>query len=153
MRQLIGLCVLLVLLAAYPTFAADGAGDLPVYSIQVRAVPLADGTDLRCLACNRQGQSAVRWFVWHPSEDRVPFVEGSSLGTIPVGGGLFSAETDGTIRTIIPADPSVGWEQYEEIAGPLRIEDGLLHFRRVRWLDDNFVERRITDDRLPIDAL
>lgn len=113
----------------------------------------ADGGDLRCLACNRQGQSAVRWFVWHPSEDRVLFVEGSSLGSIPVGGGLYSAEVDGTIRTIIPADWSVGWENYEEIAGPLTIADGYLHFRRVRWLDDNYVETSITDDRLSVDAL
>jgi len=113
----------------------------------------SDGGGLLCLACNRHGQSAVRWFVWHPSEDRVLFVEGSSLGTIPVGGGLFTADVDGTIRTIIPADPSVGWEQYEEIAGPLRIEDGFLHFRRVRWLDDNYIETSITEDRLPIGAL
>ena len=116
-------------------------------------VARADGGGLRCLACNRNGQSAVKWFAWHPSDDRVLFVEGYSHGTVAVGGGLYSADVDGAVRTIIPADPSVGWQAYEEIAGPLRFEDGYLHFRRVRWLDDNYVQNRITDDRLPIDAI
>ena len=128
--------------------------DQPFWEYQIGLwVVRADGSGLLCLACNRHGQSAVRWFVWHPREDRVLFVEGSAMGTIAVGGGLFSAEVDGNIRTLIAADPGVGWEAYEEIAGPLRIEDGYLHFRRVRWLDDNYVETRITEDRLPIDAL
>ena len=111
-----------------------------------------DTKSFRCLACNRDGQSRVRWFVWHPSEDRVLFVEGFSMGTVAVGGGLFEGEMDGTIRTLIAVEPS-DYKTYEEIAGPLTIQDGFLHFRRVRWLDDNFVETSITDDRLPLDAL
>ncbi len=115
-------------------------------------VARADGSDVRCLACNRDGQSAVRWFVWHPSEDRVLFVEGYAHGTVAVGGGLFSAGMDGSVNTLFAAEPG-NWREYEEIAGPLTIADGHLHFRRVRWLDDNFVETSITDDRLPADAL
>lgn len=115
-------------------------------------VARADGGGLRCLACNRDGQSAVKWFVWHPTEDRILFVEGYAHGTVAVGGGLYSAEMDGTIRTIFAADPG-DRATYEEIAGPLRIEDGFLHFRRVRWLDDAFIETSITEDRIPIGAL
>ena len=115
-------------------------------------VARADGGGLRCLTCNRDGQSAVRWFVWHPNEDRVLFVEGYAHGTVAVGGGLYSADMDGTVRTLIAAEPG-HWKDYEEIAGPLTIEDGYLHFRRVRWLDDNYIETSITDDRLPIDGL
>lgn len=111
-----------------------------------------DGGAVRCLACNRDGQSAVRWFVWHPEEDRVLFVEGFAMGTVAVGGGLFSGDVDGTIRTLIASEPG-HWKEYEEIAGPLRIEDGYLHFRRVRWLDDNFIETSISEDRLPAGAL
>lgn len=114
-------------------------------------VARADGGDLRCLACNRDGQSRVRWFVWHPSEDRLLFVEGYSVGTVAIGGGLYSAEIDGAVRTLIAREPG-DYKTYEEIAGPLRIEDGFLHFRRVRWLDDNFIDTSITEDRMPIDA-
>ncbi|NNG03017.1 MAG: hypothetical protein HKM95_02820 [Inquilinus sp.] len=116
-------------------------------------VARADGGELRCLACNRDGQSRVRWFVWHPGEDRVLFVEGFAMGTVAVGGGLYSAEMDGTVRTVIAVERGGKREDYEEIAGPLRIEDGFLHFRRVRWLDDNFEQISITDDRLPIGRL
>ena len=99
-----------------------------------------------CLTC---GQNAVEWFVWHPSEDRVLFIEEFARGTGAVGGRLFSVEMDGT-TTEIAAVERVG---DDEIAGPLRVEDGRLHYRRVRWLDDRKTEKTITDESIPVDGL
>ena len=107
----------------------------------------ADGGGLRCLACNRSGESAVRWFVWHPSEDRVLFVEGFAYGSVAVGGDLLSADMDGTVRPV----PAAMRGEREEIAGPLTIEDGYLHFQRVRF-NAEYTDRTYTADRLPIDA-
>ena len=112
------------------------------------AAPAVDGW-AECLTCGRGGQNAVEWFVWHPSEDRVLFVEEFAHGTGAVGGRLFSAEMDGTL-TEITAVERVG---DDEIAGPLRIEDGHLHYRRVRWLDEQKMEKTITDESVPVDAL
>lgn len=111
-------------------------------------VARADGGALVCVACNRDGQSAVRWFVWHPEEDRVLFVEGFSGGTVAVGGGLFSAEVDGTVSPVAAATRG----EREEIAGPLGIEDGHLSFRRVQH-DSEYMDKTMTDDRLPVGAL
>ncbi len=102
-----------------------------------------------CLTCGLGRQHAVEWFVWHPSEDRVLFIEEFAQGAGAVGGRLFSAEMDGTI-TEIAAVERIG---DDEIAGPLRIEDGRLHYRRVRWLDDRKIENTITDESIPVDAL
>lgn len=109
----------------------------------------ADGDGQLCLACNRDGQSAVKWFAWHPSEDRLFFVEGFAYGTIAIGGGLFSAEMDGTVTEV----SAVQRGEREEIAGPLRIEDGRLHYRRVRWLDENYETKTIADESIPVSEL
>jgi len=102
-----------------------------------------------CLSCGLGRQHAVEWFVWHPSEDRVLFIEQFVQDTGAIGGRLFSAEMDGT-KTEIAAVERIG---DDEIAGPLRIEDGRLHYRRVRWLDDRKIEKTITDESIPVDAL
>jgi hypothetical protein len=108
----------------------------------------ADGSGLRCLACNRTGRSAVRWFVWHPTEDRVLFIEAFSHGTVAVGGDLISADMDGTVRPIT----AIKRGEREEIAGDLTIADGYLNFRRVHF-DENFNEKTFTADRIPLDVL
>lgn len=109
----------------------------------------ADGGGQLCLACNRDGQSAVKWFAWHPSEDRLFFVEGYAYGTVAVGGGLYSAEMDGTVTEVSALDRG----EREEIAGPLRIEGGRLHYRRIRWLDDNYETKSIIDESIAVDGL
>lgn len=108
----------------------------------------ADGSGLRCLACNRTGRSAVRWFVWHPTEERVLFIEAFSQGVVAVGGDLLSAETDGTVRPVT----AIKRGKREEIAGDLTFSDGFLNFRRVQF-DDNYNEKTFTAERLPLDAL
>ena len=102
-----------------------------------------------CLTCGLGRQHAVEWFVWHPSEDRVLFIEEFAQGAGAVGGRLFSVEMDGTM-TEIAAVERIG---DDEIAGPLRIDDGRLHYRRVRWLDDRKTEKSITEESIPVDAL
>ncbi len=108
----------------------------------------ADGSGLRCLACNRTGRSAVRSFVWHPTEDRVLFIEAFSQGTVAVGGDLLSADMDGIVRPVT----AINRGKREEIAGDLTISDGFLNFRRVRF-DENYNKKTFIAERLPLDAL
>ena len=113
-------------------------------------VARAEGGEVRCLICNAGGSQAVYWFAAHPSEDRVFFVDASAYGLAHVGGDLFSTDMDGNIRPVAAA--ALG--THEEIIGPLRIEDGHLHYRRLRWLDfPNSWDKEITDERMPVDTL
>ncbi len=108
-----------------------------------------DGVSVRCLACDRNGREAVRWFVWHPTEDRVLFISGYGFGTVAMGGTLYSADMDGNVQPVAAA--ALG--PREEIVGPLRIEDGHLHFRRLRWLDERYSQRTLADEQVPVGLL
>jgi hypothetical protein len=109
-------------------------------------VARADGSELRQLV--DYAQYAVRGFVWHPTEDRVFFVKSSSLGMVSVGGPIQSLNMDGTIKTVLDQDK----EAYQELAGPLKIKDGYLHYRRAQF-DDNWVIQTYTDERTPLSDL
>ena len=106
-------------------------------------VARADGSELRRLV--NYAQYAVRGFVWHPTEDRVFFVKSYSMGSVSVGGPIQSVDMDGTIKTVLEQDK----EAYQELAGPLEIKDGYLHYRRAQF-DDNWVLQTYTDERVPI---
>lgn len=109
-------------------------------------VARADGGELRMLV--RYKQYAVRGFVWHPTEDRVFFVKSYSMGSVSVGGAIQSVDMDGTIRTVLANDQKAR----QELAGPLRIEDGYLHYRKVQF-DNNFNHKTYTDERAKLSGL
>ncbi len=109
-------------------------------------VARANGSGLRKLV--DYGQYAVRGFVWHPTEDRIFFVKSYSMGSVSVGGPIQSVDMDGAIRTVLDQDK----DAYQELAGPLRIEDGHLHYRRAQF-DDNWVIQGYTDERVPLAGL
>ena len=109
-------------------------------------VARADGSELRKLVDYEQ--YAVKGFVWHPTEDRVFFVKSYSMGSVSVGGPIQSVDMDGAIRTVLDHDK----EAHQELAGPLRIEDGYLHYRRAQF-DDNWVIQSYTDEQIPIAGL
>ena len=87
------------------------------------------------------------WFIWHPTEDRLLFVRATRPRA--VGGELLSAEMDGTIRPVAAA--AIG--EFEEIVGPLTIEDGRLRFKRLRSIDEQYSQHSVTEEQVPIDAL
>ncbi len=107
----------------------------------------SDGPAPRCLACDPSGVQAVRWFIWHPTEDRLLFVRATRPRA--VGGELLSAEMDGTVRPVAAA--AIG--EFEEIVGPLTIEDGRLRFKRLRSIDENYSQHSVTEEQVPIDTL
>ena len=107
----------------------------------------ADGGELQCLSCSADGGQAVRWFLWHPNEDRLLFVRTARLRA--VGGELLSAEMDGTVRPVAVA--TLG--EFEEFVGPLRIEDGRLHVKRLRSADAQYSDHTTIRETLPVDAL
>jgi len=110
-------------------------------------VARADGSELRALVDNRPiaSQNAVKSFVWHPVEDRILFVDGYGFGTVSVGGAVRSVDMAGHIETVLDNDRTAR----QELAGPLRIEDGYLHYRKVQF-DANYDKRTITDERAPL---
>ena len=112
-------------------------------------VARADGSETRALVDNRPAgnQRAVKDFVWHPTEDRILYVDGFAFGTVAVGGVLRSVDMDGTVSTALAP---VGARQ--EIAGPLKIEDGYLHYRIVQH-DAEYMHKTVTDARTPIAGL
>lgn len=73
-------------------------------------------------------QEAVKDFVWHPTEDRILFIEGQAFGTVSVGGTLKAVGTAGNVSAIetVPEQKEIYWEA----SGPLRAEGGRLHFRK-----------------------
>jgi hypothetical protein len=106
-------------------------------------VARSDGSELRQLVDYEQ--YAVRGFIWHPTDDRLFFVKSYAMGTVSVGGPIQSVDMDGTIRTVLNDDKAAR----QELAGPLRIEDGYLHYRKVQF-DENWNERTFTDERVPL---
>ncbi|MDH3230742.1 MAG: hypothetical protein OEN55_13200 [Alphaproteobacteria bacterium] len=122
-------------------------------------VARADGSELRSLvdnwverrkAVNEYVSIRAVWeFIWHPSEDRIFFVHGYADSTIHVGGPIRSVDMAGNVRTMLDSDVLVG---YWELAGPLRIEDGYLHYRKVQY-GDNYISRTYTDKRTPLSDL
>ncbi len=113
-------------------------------------VARVDGGEVRCLICNEGGERAVIWFAAHPGEDRVFFVDAPAYGLSHAGGDLVSTDMDGNAQPVA----AVSRGDDEEIIGPLRIEDGHLHYRRLRWLDfPNSWDSDVTDERIPLDAL
>ncbi len=106
-----------------------------------------DGSELRCLSCDPDDEQATRWFIWHPTEDRLLFVRTTRRDR--VGGALLSVDMDGTIR---PVD-AVSLGAFEEVVGPLWIEDGELRFKRLRSSDALYSQHSTTREGLPIDAL
>jgi len=113
-------------------------------------VARADGSELRVLVDNRptESQNAVKSFVWHPVEDRILFVDGYGFGTVSVGGAIRSVDMAGNIETVLAPDS----DARQELAGPLRIEDGYLHYRKVQF-DDEYVHRTFTDQKVPLAGL
>jgi len=109
-------------------------------------VARADGSELRKLV--DYAQYAVRGFVWHPTDDRVFFVKSYSMGSVSVGGPIQSVDMDGTIKTVLDQDE----EAHQELAGPLEIKDGYLHYRRAQF-DDNWVIQTYSDERTPLSDL
>lgn len=106
-----------------------------------------DGSDLRCLSCDPTGTAAVRWFLWHPTEDRLLFVRTKRRAA--VGGELLSVGVDGIIEPVA----AVTLDEQEEIVGPLAIEDGHLHFKRLWSIDEQYSQHSVTEEQMPIDAL
>ena len=107
----------------------------------------SDGSALRCLACDAAGVQAVRWFIWHPSEDRLLFVRTTRLNA--VGGELLSVGPAGIIEPVTAVDLGA----QEEIVGPLTIEDGHLRFKRLWSVDDQYSQHTVTQEQVSIDAL
>ena len=106
-----------------------------------------DGGDLRCLSCDPSGVAAVRWFLWHPTEDRLLFVR--TTRSSAVGGELLSVALDGVIEPV----PAVTLDVQEEIVGPLTIEDGHLRYKRLWSVDEQYSQHTVTREQVPIDAL
>lgn len=107
----------------------------------------ADGGGLRCLSCSVDGDQAVRWFLWHPTEDRLLFVRTARLRA--VGGELLSADMDGTVSPVAAA--ALG--EFEEFVGPLSVEDGQLHLKRLRSADALYSDHTTISETLPVGAL
>ncbi len=105
-------------------------------------------TDPGCLACTYGNRRAVEWFVWHPSEERLLFIEDGPDGA-DRGRRLRSVDMDGTVTDI---DAIAGGDS-EEIAGPLRIENGRLHYRHVQWRDGDRKDAIVSEASISIDAL
>lgn len=112
-------------------------------------VARANGGELRALVDNRPARSnnAVKAFVWHPADDRIFFVDGYARGSVSVGGAIRSVDMAGNIVTVLDNNR----ETRQEFAGPLRIEEGYLHYRRVRFNAD-YSERTIDNERMPLAA-
>ncbi len=110
-------------------------------------VARADGSETRALVDNqrRESQNAVKDFVWHPTEDRIIYVDGYAYGTVSVGGAIRSVDMAGQIVTVLDNDRKAR----QELAGPLRIADGHLHYRIVQF-DANYERRSYTDARVPL---
>lgn len=113
-------------------------------------VARADGSELRALVDNQrpESQNAVKGFVWHPTEDRIFFVDGYAHGSVSVGGAIRSVDMEGNIKTVLDNNR----EAHQELAGPLKVEDGYLHYRKVQF-DPDYTERTITDERAPLPDL
>ncbi len=102
-----------------------------------------------CLSCDFGNLRAAEWFVWHPSEERVLFIERAGDGAAAGGRRLRSADMGGYVTDI----DSIALGKNEEIAGPLRIENGRLHYRHVQWRDGDRTDKTISDASISIDAL
>ncbi|MBE9551882.1 MAG: SPOR domain-containing protein [Proteobacteria bacterium] len=110
-------------------------------------VALADGGALRALVDNRpaESQTALKAFVWHPTEDRILFIEAYAWGTMAEGGDIQSIDMEGTVTTVIAADN----QARQQFIGPLRIEDGYLHYRKLEF-DAGYDKRTVSNARIPI---
>ena len=102
-----------------------------------------------CLSCDFGNLRAAEWFVWHPSEERVLFIEDAGDGAAAGGRRLRSADMDGYVSAI----DSIALGENEEVSGPLRIENGRLHYRHVQWRDGDRTEEAISDASISINAL
>lgn len=111
----------------------------------------ADGSGSRALTDNGSPgkTNAVKGFVWHPTEDRILFIDGYGIGMVSVGGPIRSVDMEGNVKTVIDVD-RLGARQ--ELTGPLRIEDGYLHYRRVQF-DNDFIHKTYTDERAKLSDL
>lgn len=116
-------------------------------------VARADGGGLRALVDNRpaESQTALKAFVWHPTEDRILFIESYAWGTMAEGGDIRSIDMDGNVRTVRAADKKAN----QQLTGPLRFEGGYLHYRKLVFdleaTGDGF--RTFSDARIPISDL
>lgn len=86
----------------------------------------ADGSGLRPLRDNSaaDSQRSVKAFAWHPSEDRILFIESATYGAASMGGAIRSIDMEGKVTTV--AAPERPEQQY---TGPLEFRDGHLHYR------------------------
>lgn len=110
----------------------------------------ADGGELRTLIDNQtaENQNAVKGFIWHPTEDRILFIDGYAWGTMAPGGDIRSVDMDGTVTMKLAADN----EAHRQFVGPLTIRDGYLHYRMWEFEDDKD-EPVLTDIRTPLSDL
>ncbi len=110
-------------------------------------VARADGSETRALVDNQRkdSQNAVKDFVWHPTEDRIIYVDGYAYGTVSVGGAIRAVDMAGQIVTVLDNDRKAR----QELAGPLRVADGHLHYRIVQF-DANYDRRSYSDERVPL---
>ncbi|MDH3596096.1 MAG: SPOR domain-containing protein [Rhodospirillales bacterium] len=108
----------------------------------------ADGSERLCLIDNRdpRSQSAVKDFIWHPTEDRILFIEGYAFGTVSPGGSIHSLDMDGN-RTPVLAN-----RKQVQFVGPMRTDDNYLHYGKLTF-DENFIDATRTEERLPISGL
>lgn len=113
-------------------------------------VARADGSGLHALVDNRpaDSQRALKAFVWHPTEDRVLFIESYAWGTVAAGGDIQSVDMAGNVRTVVAADKT----RRQQLIGPLRIADGYLHYRKLEF-DAEYSERTVTDAKVPVAGL
>ena len=113
-------------------------------------VARADSGGLRALVDNRpaESQTALKAFVWHPTEDRILFIEAHAWGTVATGGDIRSIDMEGAVTTVLAANKQVR----QQLIGPLRIEDGYLHYRKLEF-DADYDKRTVSNARIPIGDL
>ena len=132
------------LLRSFPQWAPSGKYIAFIDENDLETLPRLwlmspDGIELKCLIDKRRIKNAVKYFLWHPTKDEIFFVEGYGMGTVHIGGNLYSIDLKGNRKEIVVADRN----KREEIFWKFKIFGNILIYQ-IAHFDEQWNYREFT---------
>jgi len=96
-----------------------------------------NGDENKCIInCGKEKKRSVKYFLWHPTENKIFYVFGTIHGTVSVGGNICVTDLDGNNIEIIKED----WDKRQEPYREFRIVDNILYYKMAHF-DEQFLTR------------